>query len=381
MQGYRVWLWVTVVVAMSVPTQTVDELFLRPFEVFQFWARDEYLCHLRGTDASFARLRKNERPDELWEFEVVLDGKSLRQPLRPFFPTRGNIRRLNDACGTCSRVLAAMAEGSADSAEAEALDPMAGMEYSSVAARRDLSDPTYRAGLFRVLADDWGVDLRRCPEFGTGTVRLRRVDGLPVAPAMERAVERLFADRFDEKLRVETVRTGEHVIDRVHYSTGDGGELIQDYDITDLYGRSAYLTDFSFSGEFGRSSGTDGVSVQPEQETATTPTVEELLAALGSPKSLYADLASNKNVGLFSGRFVIGRFFMWLCVALRCAAGLAALWAVICLFERRFADAAVASLVAWLLAYPAVWQIARVSNWLPRYRIRRLITRSVRSHR
>ncbi|KAF1719592.1 hypothetical protein [Pseudoxanthomonas wuyuanensis] len=223
--------------------------FYKPFEVTQFWALDRYTIHEARSSQFTALLTvETDQPDQ-WFFSVTLTGTdlSLGNYVPPFLPTRENIAAINGATDELFGFIDILHRtGKKQLPERDALKLIAA---SPTAVSRNMRDYAYRTALFKVLAEDWGIDLPLPNQFGKEVISLSMRPGLPCGPAMISAVEPVLAAAWGpvKKGRVVTINREGRMIDQVSYAAANGEELVQEFDVTDFYGKNLPMTDFDFS--------------------------------------------------------------------------------------------------------------------------------------
>ncbi len=232
--------------------EVVERLFAKPFAVTQFWASDKYLVMQQQAGSSVASLCKycpshvsNFQPAESadWFFQVCdgEDGPFAGDFLPRILPTRHNIAILNNACIRASALLGAELEKGAitgDVADDQALFadalPFVGAGEMDIA-----KNAVYQRDLWKVLADDWGLELPPPSRLLIDSVTIRHKPGLPCAAAMVRAVQPILEVFYGDLdvVRQSTCRQGERYLDELEYRREDGQILMQRYDITEVFGR------------------------------------------------------------------------------------------------------------------------------------------------
>lgn len=223
--------------------------FHKPFEVTQLWASDRYSAHEMRSPRFTARLMLETEQEGKWFFYVELAGTdfSLGNYLPPFLPSRANITAINSAADELFRFMDTLHRtGIKEPPERNSLELVTA---APTAISRSMRDYAYRNSLFKVLAEDWGIDLPLPGQFGKEAITLRLRPGLPCAAAMISAVEPLLATSWGpiKKEKVETLDLGGRIVDRISYSTSSGESMTQEFDITELFGKNLPMTHFEFS--------------------------------------------------------------------------------------------------------------------------------------
>lgn len=232
--------------------EAIDAIFVRPYEVTQFWASERYLLTSRQCEVAISQLFRScpahvaEYKPETggdWYFEVV-DGDGgpfAGDFLPPILPTRSNIRAMNQACLRASALLgAAMDADAIDETRHHPDDIVVGIEPYRGVGPMCLCNEQYRTALWQVLHNDWGICLPNPKDFCRSSVVIFHRTGMPGAAAMVRAVQPLLEAAIGEDVRVigqSSRREGGRVWDSVEYETKAGSRLVQRFDITEVFGR------------------------------------------------------------------------------------------------------------------------------------------------
>lgn len=231
--------------------EVLHRIFAKPFEVTQFWASDRYLAmemqagntvgHLFKYCPEHARKHQPAQGGD-WFFEVC-DGEGgpyVGDYLPRILPTRHNIALLDAACVRASGVLGAHIDKGGikgDWSDDDSLFP--DIQGWHGTGEMQLANTSYQRDLWQVFAADWGLELPAPDRFGIDPVTITHRPGLPCAAAMERGVLPIIEAAHGElkPIRQSTLREDDRQFDVVEYLRANGQVLVQQYDITDVYGR------------------------------------------------------------------------------------------------------------------------------------------------
>lgn len=247
-------------------------IFHKPFEVTQFWALDRYSTHEKRSSRFTARLMMEAEQKGKWFFYVELAGTdlSLGNYLPPFLPTRANIAAINSAADMLFLFMDTLHRTGRK--ELPERDPLKLVTAAPTDISRNMRDYAYRNSLFNVLAEDWGIDLPLPGQFGKEIITFSSRPGLPCAAAMISAVEPLLTTAWGpiKKEKVTTINREGRIVDLVSYSTPSGESMIQEFDITEFYGRNLPMTDFEFSPVLPNRSSATGLTRKAEPPLIAT---------------------------------------------------------------------------------------------------------------
>lgn len=231
--------------------EVLHRIFSKPLEVTQFWASDRYLAMRTWAGNTVGHLYKycpeyvrGSQPEQNGDwFLAVCDGEegpSVGDFLPRILPSRHNIALLDAACIRASGVHGAhIDKGGIKGSWLDDDSLFTGIQGWCGVGEMELANPSYQRDLWRVFADDWGLELPAPERFGIDHVRVIHRPGLPCAAAMVRAVQPIIeAVHGEMKCVYQSAQAeGRQQFDVMEYQCADGRTFVQRYDITDVFGR------------------------------------------------------------------------------------------------------------------------------------------------
>lgn len=220
----------------------IDRLFVSPASVMSFWSKGDQEYAARKTeDGTLAILETGERPESDWRLFLQHPDEeaAVTESLRPFFPTRSNIRYFNSECSRASRIFDRVRAGTLTTWPENEPMLLREIECDERSRPKDVHNENYLLIFRQLLVEDWGIILPPLGCFGKEIVRLEFRPGLPCAAAMERAVQCIIEAALGTGLDVvqqSLINDGARRFDIVQYQGDNGLSLTQHFDITDIYG-------------------------------------------------------------------------------------------------------------------------------------------------
>jgi hypothetical protein len=228
----------------------IDRLFLSPAAITSFWSKGDHPCAAReAKDGTVVSLEVGETIQADWQVIVRHDDENgfVYEKLRPFFPSRSNIREFNSEVARGCRMFRGLRDGSIiDWPENEPL-LMHAIESDERASPKSVLDDAYREVIWRLLADEWGMRLPLPEYFGSEPVRFQYDPNLPCAATMIGAVQCIIEAILETRLALiqqASVTIGQRRFDIMDYRGENGVLLTQQFDITDVFGRNLPMFTF-----------------------------------------------------------------------------------------------------------------------------------------
>lgn len=228
--------------------QIVEAIFRTPIEVTQFWASERYLVHETRRDDLLVHFVVDHPEPGDWYFQVS-NGEGtpcIADVIEPFLPTRENLLALDAGCREGCRQLEIFKRDTDVPPPKENL--FVGIERYRGSVIRDVDHPRFQRDFFRVLADDWGIDLPDVEKLGERDIVLRYKQGMPCAAAMVKAVQPVL-EAVRGTLTVKRQATsleGGRRFDVMEYVDSSGTVFVQRFDISEYFGKSLPYTQFRF---------------------------------------------------------------------------------------------------------------------------------------